>query len=166
MQFTLIDRIVQLEENRQITAVKALSLAEEYLQDHFPRFPVMPGVLMLEALFQSSAWLLLKSDDFARPFVTLEETRNIKYADFVTPGELLTVTATLVKQDDDGRTTLRAQGSMGGSVAVGGRLIVRQSRLADQDPNQAAIDSRMQTTLRRRFELLYRPEPTTIQAAT
>jgi 3-hydroxyacyl-[acyl-carrier-protein] dehydratase len=47
MRFTLLDRILQLDPGSRIVAVKNLSLAEEYLADHFPRFPVMPGVLML-----------------------------------------------------------------------------------------------------------------------
>ena len=158
MQFTLIDRIVQLEENRQIKAVKTLTLAEEYLQDHFPRFPVMPGVLMLESLFQASAWLLLKSDDFARPLIELAETRNIKYADFVSPGQVMTVSATVTKQDAEGQTILRAQGCVGDTAAVGGRLIVRQKCLADDDASKSALDAQMRNRLRNRFELLYRPE--------
>ena len=44
MQFSLIDRILELEEGSHIKAVKTLSMAEEYLKDHFPRFPSMPGV--------------------------------------------------------------------------------------------------------------------------
>ena len=53
MRFTLIDRIVELEQGARITAVKSVSLAEEYLRDHFPRFPVLPGVMMLEAMTQA-----------------------------------------------------------------------------------------------------------------
>jgi len=50
MYFSLIDKIDTLEPGKRIAATKSLSLAEEYLRDHFPNFPVMPGVLMLEAL--------------------------------------------------------------------------------------------------------------------
>jgi len=50
---TLIDRIIELEPCVRITAVKTLTMTEEYLADHFPHFPVMPGVLMLEALTQA-----------------------------------------------------------------------------------------------------------------
>ena len=49
MKFSLIDKIDLLEPNREIVATKSLTMAEEYLQDHFPKFPVMPGVLMIEA---------------------------------------------------------------------------------------------------------------------
>ena len=50
MRFVLIDRIQEIVPGQSLTAVKNLSLAEEYLADHFPGFPVMPGVLMLEGM--------------------------------------------------------------------------------------------------------------------
>jgi 3-hydroxyacyl-[acyl-carrier-protein] dehydratase len=69
MRFTLLDRITDLEVGKRITASKSLSLAEEYLADHFPSAPVMPGVMMLEALVQASAWLVRVSEDFARALI-------------------------------------------------------------------------------------------------
>ena len=54
--FLLIDRIIDFQPGAKITAVKSLTMAEEYLADHFPNFPVMPGVLMLEAMTQAAAW--------------------------------------------------------------------------------------------------------------
>src|SRR5271168_1212794 len=99
MRFTLLDRIIELEPGAKITAVKNLSLAEEYLADHFPGFPVMPGVLMLEAMTQASAWLVRASEDFAHSVVLLKEARNVKYANFVEPGQTLHVTAEIVEQD-------------------------------------------------------------------
>ena len=73
MRFSLVDRITELSEGKHITAIKVLTLAEEYLADHFPRFPVMPGVMMLEAMYQASAWLIRKSEDFAHTMVVLRE---------------------------------------------------------------------------------------------
>ena len=58
MRFDLLDRIIELQPGVRITAVKCLTMAEEYLADHFPNFPVMPGVLMLEAMTQAGAWLV------------------------------------------------------------------------------------------------------------
>ena len=66
MRFVLVDRIISQETGQSLVAVKNLSLAEEYLADHFPGFPVMPGVLMLEALTQAGAWLV-RDDGRLRP---------------------------------------------------------------------------------------------------
>ena len=83
MRFTLIDRIVDLSPGEKITAVKNLSLAEEYLADHFPGFPVMPGVLMLEAMTQASAWLIRASEDFAHSTVVLQESTERQIRQFL-----------------------------------------------------------------------------------
>ena len=86
MRFLLIDRITELEPHQSITALKNLSLAEEYLADHFPGFPVMPGVLMLETLIQAGGWLIRHAEDFAQSTIMLKEVRAIRYNNFVTPG--------------------------------------------------------------------------------
>jgi 3-hydroxyacyl-[acyl-carrier-protein] dehydratase len=119
MQFCLLDQILELDLGVRIVAVKRLRPDEDYLKDHFPRFPVMPGVLMLEAMYQASAWLVRQSEGFAHSVVILKEARNIKYADFVTPGKELLVTAEILKQDET-LTTLKAQGTIDGNVAVNG----------------------------------------------
>ena len=87
MRFLLIDRIVDLQPGVRIKAVKSLTMTEEYLADHFPNFPVMPGVLMLEAMTQASAWLIRTSEDFAHSMVTLKQAGNVKYGHFLEPGK-------------------------------------------------------------------------------
>src|SRR3990172_8464823 len=99
MRFSLVDRIISLEKGRTITAVKNVSLAEEYLQDHFPGFPVLPGVMMVEALVQASAWLLRHSEDFRFSTILLKQAKALKFNNFVTPGKTLTVTSTVHKMD-------------------------------------------------------------------
>ena len=155
MRFTLIDRITQLTDGESITAIKALSLAEEYLQDHFPRFPVMPGVLMLEAMFQAAAWLVRKSDQFAYSVVLLKHAKNVTFRDFVAPGQLLTVNATIVKRDDDS-ITLKTHGEVDGQPAANARLILERFNLADREPDRAASDDWARHELRRQFDQLYR----------
>jgi len=154
MRFTQIDRIIDLKPGVSITAIKCLSLAEEYLKDHFPRFPVMPGVLMLEALYQAGAWLIRGSEDFASAFVLLKEARNVKYAEFVKPGQVLTVTAEIVKQDQD-TTTLKAAGTVEGQTAVSARLILERFNMADRDPASQWNDYHARRKLRKMFALLY-----------
>ncbi|HEX8199000.1 MAG TPA: 3-hydroxyacyl-ACP dehydratase FabZ family protein, partial [Isosphaeraceae bacterium] len=89
MRFVLIDRILDVQPGRSLTAVKNLSLAEEYLADHFPGFPVMPGVLMLEALAQAGAWLIRETEDFAHSVIVLKQAKTIKFGSFVEPGRQL-----------------------------------------------------------------------------
>lgn len=156
MRLSLIDRILDIKVGRSITAVKSLSLAEEYLKDHFPLFPVMPGVLMLEAMYQASAWLIRKSEDFAHSVVLLKEARNIKYADFVQPGHTLVVTAEISKQDEQ-TTTLKAQGTVEGSLAVKGQLVLERFNLAERFPPRGPMDPYTRRELRRQFELLCQP---------
>ena len=78
MRFSLVDRIVEMERGQSITAVKNLSLAEEYLQDHFPGFAVMPGVLMVETLVQAGAWLMRYSEDFKYSTILLKQAKAVK----------------------------------------------------------------------------------------
>src|SRR5436190_10135832 len=155
MRFTLIDKIVELEAGRRIAAIKNLSLAEEYLADHFPGFPVMPGVFMLEAMTQAGAWLVRASEDFAHGMVTLKEARNVKYANFVEPGQTLSVTAEIISEDER-ETKLKAQGTVGDVQVVSARLVLQRYNLADQDSAQAVTDQVLKHKLRELFAVLYR----------
>jgi 3-hydroxyacyl-[acyl-carrier-protein] dehydratase len=163
MRFTLLDRIVDLEVGKRIVAIKSLSLAEEYLADHFPSAPVMPGVMMLEALVQASAWLVRVSEDFAHSIVVLKQARGVKYANFVDPGQTLTVTAELTGQDER-ETKLKAQGTVNGAAAVSAKLVLERYNIAgrdvaDGDPTQAATDQYTIERLRHLLSLLWRREP-------
>jgi 3-hydroxyacyl-[acyl-carrier-protein] dehydratase len=128
-------------------AAKRLRPDEDYLKDHFPRFPVMPGVLMLEAMYQASAWLVRQSEGFAHSVVLLKEARNIKYADFVTPGKELVVTAEIFKQDES-LTTLKTQGTIDGNLAVNGRLVLERFNLADRYPLRRNTDPYLRDEMR------------------
>lgn len=156
MRFRLIDRIVEIEPGARITAVKALSGSEDYLKDHFPLFPVMPGVLMLEAMYQAAAWLVRKTDEFGYALVLLKEARNVKYSDFVAPGQVLTVTAEYFKQEGD-LITLKTSGTVGGNVAVSARLILQRGHIAVRQPSRATTDPYTRQRMREIYDELYRP---------
>jgi 3-hydroxyacyl-[acyl-carrier-protein] dehydratase len=158
MRFCLLDRITELAPGVKITAVKRLRPDEDYLEDHFPRFPVMPGVLMLEAMYQASAWLVRQSEGFAHSVVILKEARNIKYADFVTPGQELVVTAEILKQDDS-TTTLKVQATIEGRVAVNGRLVLERFNLSDRQSSRAGTDPYLRNEMRQVLGRLLLPAP-------
>jgi 3-hydroxyacyl-[acyl-carrier-protein] dehydratase len=153
MRFSLIDRIIELEPRSRITAVKALTMAEEYLADHFPHFPVMPGVLMLEALTQASAWLVRVSEDFAHSMVVLKQVGNVKYAQFIEPGQTLTVTAEMLKLGG-GEAKLKAYGTVSGRIIVGAWLTLACYNLADTHPQHATTDTATRRDLREQLALL------------
>lgn len=157
MRFSLIDRIIELEPGVRITAVKTLTMTEEYLADHFPHFPVMPGVLMLEALTQASAWLVRTSEDFAHSMVVLKQANNVKYAQFVEPGQTLAVTAEVLKFDK-GDVKLKAYGTVGGRIIVSARLTLACYNLADTDPGHKSTDTATRQDLRKQFALLHQPQ--------
>lgn len=156
MRFSLIDRIVELVPGERITAVKSLTLAEEYLADHFPHFPVMPGVLMLEAMTQAGAWLVRVSEDYAHSMVLLRQANNVKYAQFVEPGQTLTVTAEMQKHSAQ-ETKLKTYGMMDGRVIVNARLTLMQYNLADTEAELAVTDAALKRDLRQQFALLHQP---------
>jgi len=158
MRFELLDRILELQPGKRIVALKNLTMAEEYLGDHFPHFPVMPGVLMLEAMTQASAWLTRVTEDFAHSMVLLRKANNVKYGSFVEPGHSLTVTAELLKLTDD-EARLKATGTIDGRVSVAGRLTLVRYNLADSRPDGAEIDRATIAGLRNRLRLLWRAEP-------
>jgi 3-hydroxyacyl-[acyl-carrier-protein] dehydratase len=163
MRFRLLDRITELRIGQSITAVKRLRADEEYLRDHFPLFPVMPGVLMLEAMFQAAMYLVRRTDNFAHSMVVLKEARNVKYNDFVEPGETLTVNAEILKSDGT-LVTLKTRGAVDGVEAVSARLILDRFNLADRHPERTASDPYMHHEFKRFFERLYQPQEAPVES--
>lgn len=158
MRFTLVDRIVLLEPGVRITTVKTLSLAEEYLADHFPLFPVMPGVLMLEAMTQAGAWLIRVTEDFAHSIVVLKLARNLRFKDFVAPGQVLTVSAEILEHGQR-ETEMAVEGKVADGVSVSGRLVLERDNLGDRRPEMAATDAYINNNLRGLLRVIQQPAP-------
>lgn len=142
MRFCLLDRICSLEPDTEVTAVKAVSLAEEYLADHFPEFPVLPGVFMLEAATEAATWLVRVSENYAHSMIVLSEARSVKFTDFVTPGHELRISVEQIKRDV-ALVHFKFQGEVDGRLCVSGRLSLECYNLADDEPEKAALDARM-----------------------
>jgi 3-hydroxyacyl-[acyl-carrier-protein] dehydratase len=161
MRFVLIDRIVDVQPGRgrlvgsntysgtgpSLVAIKNLSLAEEYLSDHFPGFPVMPGVLMLEALTQAGAWLIRDMEDFAHSIIVLKQAKTIKYGSFVEPGRQLEIRVELVAHDQ-ATCTFKGSGVIDGQDMVKGRFILTRYNLRDRDPELYPTDASIIAGLR------------------
>ncbi len=96
--FLLIDRIIEIEPLKRIVAIKNVTMNEPFFQGHFPGVPVMPGVLIIEAMAQAGAVLLFKEvpdrEDKLMYFAAIEEARFRKP---VTPGDQLRLEIEVIK---------------------------------------------------------------------
>lgn len=142
MRFNLIDKIVEVQAGVSLKALKNLTLGEEYLADHFPTFPVMPGVLMLQTLVEAGAWLLRISEDFAHSVIVLREAKNIKYGNFMEPGKQMLITVELVEKTAD-LAVFKGKGEMEGQSTVSARITLARYNLRDKDNSCKDTDEKM-----------------------
>jgi len=156
MQFHLVDKIESIEPGKRIVTVKALSLAEEYLADHFPAFPVMPGVLMIESMVQAAAWLVRVEQDFANSVIVLAGARNVRFRQFVQPGQTLRADVQTVNIDPHGGT-FKANASVADQAAVSASLELRSFALTDRAAYLADADKAIVEQTKKRFELIGGP---------
>lgn len=131
MHFSLLDRVIESSPDRIVT-IKMVTSAEEYLQDHFPSFPVLPGVMMLESLVQAARRLLEDHHNAIEPMV-LGQVRALKYGAFVRPGATLRIEIDMHKSNEDGTFDFKGQalliepnGTGEPPVAVSGRFMLRR----------------------------------------
>ena len=120
MKFDLIDRVTQRDDT-SLSAVKNVSAAEEYLGDHFPGFPILPGVMMLETLVQAARQFAAGADNPPTTPLVISEVRNVRYGGMVRPGQTLDVTVTLRKRDGHDYA-FQGVGKVGEQIAVQGRF--------------------------------------------
>ena len=153
LKFNLIDRIEQISDER-IVAVKYVSLSEEYLADHFPTFPVLPGVMMLEALTQAATWLLHRRSKFGKSIAVLKEARNVKYGNFVAPGNALRVEVDFFKATDTG-AVFKAAGIVNSTQALSARIELSYFNLAEKQPELAALDQILIDHTKARWSVLH-----------
>ncbi len=156
MKFHLVDRIEAIEPGKRIVTSKALSLAEEYLSDHFPTFPVMPGVLMMEMLVQSAAWLTRVQQDYSKSCIVLAVAKNVRYASFVQPGQILRCEVDAINIGDS-TAKFKGTGTVGDTQTLSARFEVRCFNLVDRRKDLAASDAAIVTDMKKQFELVGGP---------
>ena len=104
MRFYLIDRITECRAGERASAVKAVSLSEDFLDQHFAGVPIMPGSMILEGLAQLAGYLLARTAMPAAPHkhkALLSMVEKAKFLQVVQPGSLLKLDCTLVSMHED-----------------------------------------------------------------
>ncbi|MDR2464678.1 MAG: 3-hydroxyacyl-ACP dehydratase FabZ [Streptococcaceae bacterium] len=95
--FLLLDRIEELEAGVKVVAKKNVTANEEFFNGHFPQEPVMPGVLIIEALAQAGAVALLGMDEFKGKTAYFGGINNAKFRKKVVPGDTLMLEVEIIK---------------------------------------------------------------------
>ena len=171
MRFHLLDKVTLLTDTR-IEAEKHVSQAEEYLADHFPTFPVLPGVMMLEAATQAAAWLAMHrsgffaSELYSGPTVAvLKSARNLRYGHFVAPGHALKLGVDFDK-DTEGGMAFKISGMVDVAgetrTAVTGKLELSCFRLGDREAKLSGADEQLVASHRERWTNLEATSPISI----
>jgi 3-hydroxyacyl-[acyl-carrier-protein] dehydratase len=130
--FLLVDRVLELEKNVRIKALKNVTINEPFFPGHFPARPVMPGVLMLEALAQAAALLSFESLDTEPGEDTVVYFAGIDNARFkrpVGPGDQLILEAS-IDRAKSGIYRYKARATVDGQVAVEAELMCTMRKVA------------------------------------
>ncbi|AKU26590.1 3-hydroxyacyl-[acyl-carrier-protein] dehydratase FabZ [Geobacillus stearothermophilus] len=114
--FLLVDRILEIEEGKRAVGIKNVSANESFFAGHFPEYPVMPGVLIVEALAQVGAVVLLQSEENRGRLAFFAGIDNCRFKRQVKPGDQIRLEVEI----------LRARGAIGkgkGTATVDGELV-------------------------------------------
>ena len=130
--FQLIDRIVALDlDARTVKAHAKIPPTSTIFEGHFPGYPIMPGVLLIEAMAQTSGWLLLAAMKFER-MAFLAAVKEAKMRGFVNPGEILTIDASIA-HEGSGYAITEAKIRVGGKLKCNSTLMLSHAPFPNPD---------------------------------
>ena len=148
MRYLLVDRVTGWEPGRFMEGVKNVTMSEDFLEYHFPRFPVMPGSLLVEALAQLAGWLEGAGTDF-KSWLLLDRIRSVRYYEFALPGDQVALRVEAAGEEE-GLRLFKGVAAVEGKRRAVADFAARAVALADyEDPEEQ----------RARFRVLRREAP-------
>ncbi len=117
MRYLLVDHITEWKSDSLIRGVKNVAMSEDFLEFHFPGNPIMPGVMLLEALTQLTGWLEAASSDFQNWFLISSVLKSNFYG-FALPGDQVEMEVEAIRQDPSGTKIFRGSGFVKGKKKI------------------------------------------------
>ena len=149
MRYLLVDHITGIEPGTSIAGVKSVAMTEDFLEFHFPRNPIMPGVMLLEALAQLTGWLTAVSSDYQHWFL-LARVYKCNYYGFAFPGDQVELEVSRSDRVEEGEPVYLGLARVDGRKKVVAEFSGRRVPLADLDDVE---------TRKRDFQMLTRSLP-------
>jgi 3-hydroxyacyl-[acyl-carrier-protein] dehydratase len=112
MRYLLVDRILEWKAGETIKGIKNVAMTEDFLEFHFPRNPIMPGVLLIEAFSQLSGWLEAASSDLENWF-HLTKVRQCKFYGFAFPGDRVDLEVHRLPESTEGKAVYSGVAKVG-----------------------------------------------------
>jgi 3-hydroxyacyl-[acyl-carrier-protein] dehydratase len=130
--FLLVDRVIELEPHRSIKAIKNVSINEPFFQGHFPQRPVMPGVLIIEALAQTAGLLTFAEEPYGSDTLYfLVGVDNARFKRVVEPGDQLVMNVSLIRSMR-GMWKFEARAEVDGALAASAEIMCTVKKTGDQ----------------------------------
>lgn len=117
MRYLLVDHITEWKPGESIKGVKNVAMSEDFLEFHFPKNPIMPGVMLLEALTQLTGWLEAASSDFSSWFL-ISSVRKCNFYGFAFPGDQVTLEIQALPATTEGKKVFKGLGSINGKKKI------------------------------------------------
>lgn len=125
MRYYLVDRIIQWSAWKEIRGVKNVAMSEDFLEFHFPKRPIMPGVLLLESMTQLAGLLAAASSGYTKWFL-INSVKSSKFYGFAFPGDQVEITVE-IRADEEGAAVCTGIAAVSGRKKVtaefGGELV-------------------------------------------
>jgi 3-hydroxyacyl-[acyl-carrier-protein] dehydratase len=145
--FLLIDRVLEIERKKKIVAIKNVTINEPFFAGHFPGFPIMPGVLIVEAMAQAGGALLLTEvEDRKDKLMVFTGIEKARFRRPVVPGDQLRIEVVMLSWK---QSASRAAVRMEGKAFVNGKLVcdgIVSAQLVSLKRGQASLESPAETT--------------------
>ena len=136
MRYLLIDHITEWQKGERIKGVKNVAMSEDFLEFHFPKNPIMPGVMLLEAITQLTGWLEAASSDFQNWFL-ISKVLKCSFYRFALPGDQVEFEVTRIAGDTADARTYSAIGTVKGAKKIVAEFEGMLTPLADiEDPEE------------------------------